>query len=995
MVKFAVRARAVDMLGRQQIAGIPTAIHELFKNAHDAYATRVEADFFRGDDLLVIRDNGLGMDREDFETRWLALGTESKLTANDPDQVPWTGPDNVPRRPVLGEKGIGRLAIATIAPITFVMSRAIRPDGKRELVAALVDWELFELPGVDVSAIDIPVGTYSDIPSAMDVGLMRSQIQQNAETILNETRIHRPDILLRLDAFKLDPSAIDEWFSAESDEVDRTHLTLRGEGNGTHFFLQPTDPILKSDIDDKPDRGATPLKRMLLGFGNTMAPDREPPITAEFRDHSEAGGVDELIGPGMFFTPDEMQKADHRFHGRFDEYGQFSGSLEIYNGDPQSYVLSWPEGGGRETDCGPFELHVSYVQGRASETLLSAEAHREIMEKLDELGGLYVYRDGIRILPYGNSDYDFLNIEQRRTLSAADWFFSYRRMFGYVATTVAENSRLIEKAGREGFRQNKAYRQFRSILEHFFRQLAVDYFKPSAEHGEEFRAERKRLRNQAELLQRRQNYVAERRRDFRTRLEQVLERFEADEPEAEVARIIGSLDTRLDELRHVDPEAKRDSSNRLESETRRQFDDLEETLSIPRPRTFTPSAAVLQAWDAYAERFREFRENGLENGRSEATRLLNAFTKENSIEMRLRDRAVGILQQERNQSMREIRLLKKQAEDEVTSIEDYLKGQLNSGLREFQNEVEGVMVDLQRADFDAMDEEEAFARQRVLERRIQASLNEHKEILTRILEQLKALKRDVEERTASEETTAALEEQVMRLQEQIGLYTDLAQAGAAVGIIGHEMENLVGGIRRALSEIKPWADATPGLGESFEKLRANFDHVDGYLALFAPLGRRVRRRKGVVTGETIKRYVIDVFEPRVHSESIELVVTDPFVKFGVEGFASTILAAFVNIIDNAVYWVSSSRESERWIKLDADSQGFLISNGGPGIPLRIANRIFEFGMSTKPGGRGMGLAISKDALAADGLALSLETSGTDTHPIFRIAEQSDEEGASK
>ena len=35
------------MLGRQQIAGIPTAISELFKNAHDAYADNVEADFFR------------------------------------------------------------------------------------------------------------------------------------------------------------------------------------------------------------------------------------------------------------------------------------------------------------------------------------------------------------------------------------------------------------------------------------------------------------------------------------------------------------------------------------------------------------------------------------------------------------------------------------------------------------------------------------------------------------------------------------------------------------------------------------------------------------------------------------------------------------------------------------------------------------------------------------------------------------------------------------
>jgi DNA topoisomerase VI subunit B len=61
MAKFAVRARAVDMLGRQQIAGIPTAIHELFKNAHDAYATRVEVDYLRDLNRLVVRDNGLGM----------------------------------------------------------------------------------------------------------------------------------------------------------------------------------------------------------------------------------------------------------------------------------------------------------------------------------------------------------------------------------------------------------------------------------------------------------------------------------------------------------------------------------------------------------------------------------------------------------------------------------------------------------------------------------------------------------------------------------------------------------------------------------------------------------------------------------------------------------------------------------------------------------------------------------------------------------------------
>src|ERR1700752_2838137 len=112
MARFRVRARTVDMLGRQQIAGIPTAISELFKNAHDAYAKNVEVDYLRDDDLLILRDDGLGMTHEDFENRWLMLGTESKIAP--PTLTPPPRDPDQPKRPILGEKGIGRLAIAII-----------------------------------------------------------------------------------------------------------------------------------------------------------------------------------------------------------------------------------------------------------------------------------------------------------------------------------------------------------------------------------------------------------------------------------------------------------------------------------------------------------------------------------------------------------------------------------------------------------------------------------------------------------------------------------------------------------------------------------------------------------------------------------------------------------------------------------------------------------------------------------------------------------------
>src|SRR5690349_21010528 len=127
MARFRTRARAVDMLGRQQIAGVPTAISELFKNAHDAYADHAIVDYYRSDRLFVLRDDGVGMTLDDFEHRWLTLATESRLDGTGGDPVA-SGRPGYPRREILGEKGIGRLAIAAIGPQALILTRSLR-DG--------------------------------------------------------------------------------------------------------------------------------------------------------------------------------------------------------------------------------------------------------------------------------------------------------------------------------------------------------------------------------------------------------------------------------------------------------------------------------------------------------------------------------------------------------------------------------------------------------------------------------------------------------------------------------------------------------------------------------------------------------------------------------------------------------------------------------------------------------------------------------------------------
>ena len=141
MARFKTRARTLDLLGRQQIAGIPTAINELFKNAYDAYADNVDVDYFRINKLFILRDNGLGMTKDDFESRWLTLGTDSKVN-NAKISSPLIN-NSKPFRPITGEKGIGRLAIASIGNQVLILSRAKKKNKNKKKVSAFIKLQIF------------------------------------------------------------------------------------------------------------------------------------------------------------------------------------------------------------------------------------------------------------------------------------------------------------------------------------------------------------------------------------------------------------------------------------------------------------------------------------------------------------------------------------------------------------------------------------------------------------------------------------------------------------------------------------------------------------------------------------------------------------------------------------------------------------------------------------------------------------------------------------
>jgi len=129
-MQFRTKARAVDLLGKGQIADLPTAITELWKNGYDAYADKLTAEIFRKGylglekDLFLLTDDGKGMSAKDILDKWLVLGTDSKSRAeleDSPDlETLWKNP-----RIKAGEKGIGRLSVAFLGSPMLMMTKKI------------------------------------------------------------------------------------------------------------------------------------------------------------------------------------------------------------------------------------------------------------------------------------------------------------------------------------------------------------------------------------------------------------------------------------------------------------------------------------------------------------------------------------------------------------------------------------------------------------------------------------------------------------------------------------------------------------------------------------------------------------------------------------------------------------------------------------------------------------------------------------------------------
>lgn len=980
MAKFKTRARALDLLGRQQIAGIPTAINELFKNAHDAYADNVDVDYFRNNNLFVLRDNGLGMTKDDFENRWLVLGTESKLESNNSNSKRVKPPvidTDKPLRPSMGEKGIGRLAIAAIGKQVLIITRAKRKDELeddytlKDAVAVFINWRVFEIPGLDLDDVVIPLREYENgkIPNKNDIDELKLELSNSIKNIHKKGYLNKEEVdlfLAEINDFSINPLELGRQLPGD--------LSL-DKKSGTHFYISPVSEMLNKDISESEKGTPSNLEKFLIGFTNTMTPNhRQPNIEATFRDYkSNNDAYDNLINKETFFTPNDFKIADHRISGEFDEYGQFKGDISIYNEyEIQNHIIPWGGNNYSKTSCGSFKIDFFYIHGVFKHSSMGQIDWNTLIEKTNKFGGLYLLRDGIRVLPYGGIDYDWLEIEKRRNKSFSHAFFSHRRMFGIVQITREKNSKLTEKSGREGFIENKAYRQMKSILMHFLDQIAQDFFRESSDssHAEVWAKKRRERVSDYKTLQAREKRVKAKKQKFNNELDDFFQKTSSGEIDTEVKNLLIQTEKELKSLvsiKNLDRAAQ--FLIKCEIDSKEKLDLIKKQLKISFPRGFSINKDLQKQWEIYLDRINEIEVEIFLSTEKKLTELIEYYQELHKIEVSKRKR----IQQALEQTSIKARLITKEKTKEADELIKEVKSKYRKLTQDLMTNLENKIREAQSnlSTLDVINEEDIKLFETLKEKELPIVREQEyaSEILENIIEQIDSIyweKDSSGKIVTNKQIEASLVEEIEEIKEKSINDAELIQLGLALNIVHHEFGSAVKSLRYSIRDLRRRAVIDETLDKTYNGIRTSFEHLDGYLSLLTPFNRRLYRKAENIKGEDIYIFLKDVFQSRLDRHHTSLKRTKAFAASSVKAYRSTIYPVFVNVVDNAIHWLKHKTDNEeKIIRLHYGKEGiFYISNNGPEIRELDKERIFELNFSRKENGRGMGLAISKQVLNA-------------------------------
>lgn len=377
---------------------------------------------------IDIVDYGHGMTPQEVEKFYLTIGTTHRL--KEVEQIKALGSHGlVPT----GEKGIGRLS---------AMRLGYRLD-------------MFTVPAADGAA------TFVSIP-------WREFVFRREEDI-GDIEIPHEVKPKRQDASGTYLSISDLASDWPRDKAERL---------GSHHLAKFIDPFPDFELRSEPVRRS---RAVVLKWNGEVVDARE--LIKTYCDHCQNS---------------------FRFRLRFDEHGRATLESFFHLGEATSQpsktfrrdytVVDFSEITEEQLrKVGPFEVMLFHFPRNRLKSIPQFASRNEVKRWLDRWsGGLMVFRDGVRVLPYASEGDDWLELDSR-ALRGRGFRVNRIQVVGCVRIGRLTNPGLVDQTNREGLRDTEEYRSFKNLIS---RHLQENFVNALKQHLSEDQADMEHLTRQ-------------------------------------------------------------------------------------------------------------------------------------------------------------------------------------------------------------------------------------------------------------------------------------------------------------------------------------------------------------------------------------------------------------------------------------------------------------------------------------------------------------------
>ena len=402
-LSFKVSSALKNIIGSDLINDDFIAVFELVKNAYDAHATNVEIIFkniHSSKAKIIIKDDGKGMNYDDLINKWLFVAYSAKIEGTEEDNYDYRDKIKV-KRAYAGAKGIGRFSCDRLG--SYLYLETIKDEQNPKVEVLITDWSKFE----------------TDIKDEfVDITVLQETIEQSNFNIKHGTVLEITNLKSKWDREK---------------------------------FLQLKDAL--SRLINPNTINENDSFKILLKVSEELENDSEQILKNKKRVNHPKKPIDLNLVKYIDIVNVEIQNLI------FDTLGIKTTYIEskVRNSEIVTQLFEAGKMVYSITEENPFE---DFKDLNFAIYFLNLSAKLTFSRRMGlqpvEYGHIFVYKNGLRIFPYGERGEDPLKMDNRKAQGHSR-YLGTREVIGYISIE-GMNNNLRETSSRgDGLIKTQAY----------------------------------------------------------------------------------------------------------------------------------------------------------------------------------------------------------------------------------------------------------------------------------------------------------------------------------------------------------------------------------------------------------------------------------------------------------------------------------------------------------------------------------------------------------